>query len=580
MIRFLRIQNLATIEDIRLDFDTGFSILTGETGSGKSIIIDSIRLVLGEKSSSDVVRTGKTEATVEAIFDLVKPPAAVKDREALQESEIVIQRQIPGEGVGKAYLRGVLVPVKKLKELSNDLVDIYGQNDHIFLLQLENHLYYLDSFSEVLLLREEVASAAQKLRRLLRQKMELKSRERERSQRLDFLNFQIEEIEKAQLTPGEEEELRAQRNILKNAEQISDLLDKALDLAYTQENSVSSLLAKLQHYLSELGPYDQAFSEMKETSNQMEITIGEIADFLIKFKEKHTASPEKLEEVEARLSLIENLKRKYGSNIEDIRFYLEKVKYEYEELTQLQVTLSGLEEEIARSFQEYQIKAGQLSEARKKGARDLEKQVEKEIALLGMKKARFQIRIETLPLSLEEPEKIRDSGTEELEFLISPNPGEQVRPLRKIASGGELSRIMLALKVIGKEKGRLKTLIFDEIDSGIGGKTAEFIAQKLRELSRHHQIICITHLPQIASFATHHYKIEKKIDRARTFTTVKKLIFEERVTEIARLMSGSRITETSLESAKEMLHHNLQNNPIEGLSASKNSSFHKPNKES
>jgi DNA repair protein RecN (Recombination protein N) len=559
MIRFLRIKNLATIEDLQVNFGEGFSILTGETGAGKSIIIDSIRLVCGEKGSPDLVRTGTEEASVEVIFSI---PEKVRPRERPASGEdtreLTVQRMISGEASGKAYCDGVLIPVKKLKEVSGDLVDIYGQNDHIFLLHLENHLDYLDHAGGSLALREDVAQAAQELRRLIRLRNEWKTKERERSQRLDFLEFQIREIEKANLRVGEEEALRGQRHILKNVEKITALVDKALSAAYTEEPSLTSLLAKLQSTLTELSTFDQKFAEANDSLNPLAIVLQELSDFLMKYKDKQEITPDKLEEIEERLSSIEALKRKYGSQIEDIQFYLEKIKQEHDELAQIQDKLARVEAEVNKTFDVYRSKSSHLSVLRQKAARDLEKLIEKEISQLGMRKARFHIKIETAVLTPDLAEKAKDSGIDAVEFMISPNPGEEVKPLRKIASGGELSRIMLALKAVGKEKGSGRTLIFDEIDSGIGGKTAEFIAQKLRTLSKNHQILCITHLPQIASFASHHYRIEKKIEKERTFTSMKKLDFEDRVEEIARLMSGSRITELTLENARDMLHHNLR----------------------
>ena len=556
MIKFLRIRNLATIEDIRMDLSEGLSILTGETGAGKSIIIDSIRLICGDKASPDLVRTGRAEASLEAIFS--RPEGGLESAGLLQDEtsgDLVLQRSIGGDGTGKAYGDGVLIPVKKLKDLAGPLVDIYGQNDHVFLLRLDSHLDYLDHFSGTIPLRDDVAGTARELRRLSRLKAEWKERERERSQRLDYLDFQIREIDKAGLRPGEEEELRAQRHILKNAEKISTLVEQALDTAYAGDPSLSALLAKLEHALAELGAFDPAFAEMNESLGPLGIVVRELADVLMRYNEKQDLSPEKMEEVEARLSLIENLKRKYGSDIRDIQFYLEAIKREHGDLIRVQEKLAGVETEIASAFAAYAAKATALSAARKKAAADLEKLIEKEIGLLGMKKARFHIQIDSVPLTEESPDRVRETGIDDVEFVISPNPGEQLKPLRKIASGGELSRIMLALKAVGKDKDGSKTLIFDEIDAGIGGQTAEFIAQKLKILARAHQIICITHLPQIASFADHHFRIEKTVAHNRTFTAVKKLSFEERVEEIARLMSGSLATPAALESAREMLRY-------------------------
>jgi DNA repair protein RecN (Recombination protein N) len=558
MIHSLRIKNLATIEDLELNFKEGFSILTGETGAGKSIIIDGIKLILGEKASPELIRTGMREATIEAIFHIPLEKQTSEELAFLEDGEFFLQRQIPQEGSGRAYVNGVLVPIKKLKEISPALVDIYGQNDHIFLLQLENHLHYLDQYLDLTHEREEISRQAQKLRNFVRQRNDLETRKRERERRLDFLSFQIKEIENAQLRPSEWEELSAERNILKNAEKIATLVEKALDFSHLQENSVSAALAKLQEIVRELSRYDQVFQAFNESLNQSTIAVRELSDSLIKFKEKQNLGPERLEELEERLSVIEKLRRKYGESIEDILLYLAKIKQEHSDLLQSEEMLADLEAEIRLTFAEYKASAEKLSRLRKEGAKKLETQVEKEIAHLGMKRARFQVKISTDSAASLEIEKVRDSGLDDVEFLISPNPGEELRPLRKIASGGELSRIMLALKTIGKEKGGLKTLIFDEIDSGIGGKTAECIAEKLLELSKRHQVICITHLPQIASFAPHHYRIEKKMEKERTYTTVKELAFEERVTEISRLLSGSRITPTSLQNAKEMLLHNLK----------------------
>jgi len=557
MIRSLRIKNLATIEDMELELQAGFSILTGETGAGKSIIIEGLRLVLGEKGSPDMIRTGEKEISAEAIFPSKRKEQSIKKLIPDSDLELYIQRKISEQGAGKGYIDGILVPIKKLKEKGEELVDIYGQNDHVFLLNLDYQLNYLDEYANSLSLKKDVAETAQELKKLIKEKNELEARERERERRLDFLDFQVKEIEKAELKRGEEEELRQERNILKNAEKIGSLLEKALDIAYSRENSVASLLSQLQSTLSGLKDFDKTFKETEEAISQFSITIQDFSDFLIKFREKQTSAPEKLEDIEERLSQVEKLKKKYGGSIDDILSHLEKAKQEYKELSTSQEKLADLGKEIEKKFNAYQASSEKLSSLRKKSALELEKEVEKEISLLGMKKARFKIKIQTSPLSFDAMDKVKESGTEEVEFLISPNPGEELRPLRKIASGGELSRVMLALKAIGKEEGASKTLIFDEIDSGIGGKTAEFVAQKLKKLSSQHQIICITHLPQIASFATHHYRIDKKVEKERTFTTVKKLSFEERVTEIARLLAGSRITETSLKNAREMLEHNL-----------------------
>ncbi len=557
MIRSLRIQNLATIEDLELDFDGGFSILTGETGVGKSIIIGGILLVLGEKGSKDMIRTGEEEISVEAIFRFTEKSEFLDALFPGPDKDIFIQRRISEKKTGKGYVNGTLFPIKKLKDVSGLLVDIYGQNDHIFLQKIEYQLDYLDSYANAFSLRKELSRIAHDFKRLVKEKEELEQKERDREQRLDFLEFQINEIEKTHLVPGEEEELRQDRNILKNAERIRVLVEDAIGIAYAKENSISSLLSRLQSISDELAAYAKEFKETNEAINQFAITIKEFSNFLIDFNEKHSASPENLESLEERLSKIEDLKRKYGKNIEEILSHLDGIKREYDELSMSREKLDDLEVGIQSSFQDYTKNAHKLSLLRAQYARELEKKIEKEIGYLGMKKAKFKIAITSSTPEITQKHTLQGTGTEEVEFLLSTNPGEDPKPLRKIASGGELSRIMLALKTIGKDTETDKTLIFDEIDSGIGGKTAEFVAQKLKDLAMENQVICITHLPQIASFAPHHFKIEKAIKNNRTFTTVKKLSFDERIAEIARLSTGSHITQAALQNAKEMLQHNL-----------------------
>ncbi len=547
MIKYLRLRNLATIEDIRIDWEGGFSVLTGETGAGKSIIIDGIRLVCGEKGSTDLVRAGAAEASVEAIFS--RPDGEAGD------GDLILQRLLSAGG-GRAYQDGILVPLKKLKETTAGLIDVYGQNDHIFLLQIESHLAYLDQFAGTIPLREETARAARELRGLARRKEEWTARERERGQKLDFLEFQIAEIEKAGLRPGEEEELREKRLLLRNAEKIHGLLVASYDLAYGGEASLSTVLVKLEHLLQELSPFHPDFREMKDSLSSFGITVRELSDRLLRFRDRGEESPERLEEIEERLSLIEQFKRKYGAEIGEIQGYLDRLKAEREDFLQIKDRLLRVDADIAAAAAAYSASAETLSKTRRAAARELSSLIEKEIALLGMKNARFEVRLDARPFSPDQPESVREAGLDDVEFLISPNPGEPPKPLRKIASGGELSRIMLSLKSAAREKDAAATLIFDEIDAGIGGKTAEFVAQRLKALAARHQVLCITHLPQIASFAAHHYTITKKTEKDRTFTTIRKLDPDHRVEEIARLMSGSLQTPASLAGARDMLKRN------------------------
>ena len=560
MICFLRIKNLATIEDIELELDSGFTILTGETGAGKSIIIDALKLLLGEKASSDLIRTGKEEASVEVVVEVADRSELPEEMELDSESRVFFQRMISSQGLSKSYLNGVLVPLKKLKELSEKLIDIYGQNDHVFLLDTSNHLKFLDAFAEDGELKEKVKQSAQKIRALLREKNELENRKKERAQRLDFLGFQIKEIEDAGLRPGEDEELLQERSILKNSEKITQLVSTAIDLSYESEESLISGLKRVENIISELSSF---FPELETGRGQLDdfmIFLREMVNNLIELRDKYAPSPQKLEEIEERLSRMEKLKRKYGTTIEDILKYLERIKAEKEDLEKSEIKLADLDKEIQQAFAGYKQLASQLSAIRKEKAKILEQLIERELGQLAMSKARFKVAFNSISPALDDPSTIRDLGSEEVEFLISPNLGEDLRPLRKIASGGELSRLMLAFKALGKETDRGRTLIFDEIDSGIGGKTADFVARKLQQLARYHQVLCVTHLPQIASAAGSHYRIEKKTEKERTYTMVKKLKDKERPEEIARLITGARLTEASLQMARELLQQNSNRN--------------------
>lgn len=553
MLKSLKIRNLATIEEIAIDFKSGFAVLTGETGAGKSIIIDAIRLILGEKSSPDLIRTGKKEASLEAVFDALTVPLQAEHIPPGDNGELFIQRYFTDQGSSRAYINGILVPARRLKEIADYLVDIYGQNDHVFLLQTENHRRFLDDFLETAGLLSDVAASAREIKNCLREKADLDALEREREQRLDFINFQIKEIENAGLKVGEDEHLEKQREIIRNAEKISSLAEKALDIAYLNEQSLISNLSKLKTLISDLAVFSQEIGTHVRGLDESAILVDELTKILFELRERILDDSLDSEAVEERLGLIEKLKRKYGPTILAIQKHLDEIRHEKSRLEKSSERLVELNQIIEKKYQEHLELAKRLSQERKAQASKLEVLIEKEISLLGMKKARFKIKVESMLPDRNKPETIREAGADDVEFLISPNPGEELRPLRRIASGGELSRIMLALKSIGHKKESGKTLIFDEIDSGIGGKTAEAIAQKLLSLASRHQVLCITHLPQIASAATAQYHVEKTVDKERTFTSVRLLSEKDRIREIARLISGSHMTEAALETSREML---------------------------
>jgi len=561
MLKSLRIRNLATIEELELEFESGFSILTGETGAGKSMIIGSLRVVTGEKSPPDIVRTGEREAAIEAVFS---PPDSGSSREA---EDLLLRRKIPRRGNGKSYIDDDMVPLRKLKESAERLVDVYGQNDHVFLQRLENQLDFLDGHAGTLKLRQDLAHRARELRRLAREKNDLKNRRREREQRLDFLSYQIREIEAAALVPDEEENIHRERDLLRNAENIRGWVEDALDLSYNRDESVIPLLKRLEQPVSRLAAFDPGLSPTLDAINQFSITLREFSDQLIRLRESRENAREKLDSLEKRLSRVEDLKRKYGKDIPEILAHLGKSRAEHSRLLDQNDKMAELTQVIEREFEKFSAIALKLSNRRQSGARRLEKAVEKEIAHLGMKKARFQIRIETDPIDPDSLDSLSDSGPDRVEFYISPNPGEEPKPLRRTASGGELSRLMLALKTVSARNEKSKTMIFDEIDVGIGGKTADFVAGRLDRLAGFSQVLCITHLPQIASAARHHYKISKLIRENRTYTIVKKLSPAERVEEIARLLVGTHVTENALRSAEEMLNRHRPGHPDPGSRA-------------
>jgi len=529
MLKTLRIKNLATIEDIELEFNSGFSILTGETGAGKSIVIESIRLVLGEKASSDIIRTGKSETSVETTFQIHSKTAGLDNFLYKDEENLYLQRKIPYKGNGKAYINGTLVPINKIRQLSFDFVDIYGQNDHVFLRNIDNQQDFLDNFAHTISLRENISQLAKSIRKLNRKINSLQAREQDRAQRIDFLKYTIKEIENAELKADEEDNLQQERTILKNAEKINNVVEEALNISYKEESSILPLLTKLQNQIKELTPYDPEMKTVDNAVEQFMITLKEFADYLINFKDRQENSKEKLESIEERLSNVENLKRKYGKSIPEILSFLEKSRNELNILGSRHEELNELNKEFMAAFSNYLEKTQILSNMRKKAAKELEKLIEKEISILGMKKAHFKIDIESTPPEPDNLNQLKDSGIDIVEFLLSPNPGEKPKPLRKIASGGELSRLMLALKSVDKDQKKSKTFIFDGI----------------------------THLPQIASYAPHHYRIEKIFKNNRTYTKVKKLTKNERIEEIAKLLGGSHITDTTLKNARELLENNL-----------------------
>ncbi len=522
MIEVLRIKNLAVVEEAELELRDGFVVLTGETGAGKSIIVGSLKALASGKGEADAIRTGQDKAKIEAMID-----------------GKVVSLEI-GRKRSKALLEGEMVPLKKLAEFSRSKIDIFGQRDHYFLLNPENHLIFLDDYLRLSSLREEVRRRWESYEKALRALKEAEGKRRELERERELLNFQVQEIEAAGLREGEEEELLALRELLLRKEKLKEALSY-LGSELEAEGGAGERLWRVKSSLEELA---KAFPEFLPYLQELETFLSSLSDVLRLVGEKMSFIEEEetpLEKVEERLALIERLKRKYGESIEEILKFKEEAKEKLKRLEEA-FDLDKLRQEKERSWEEFMKAAEELSRLRREGKGKLEKEVLKRLKKLAMERARFEVVLrEREPYAL---------GLEEAEFYFSANPGEELRPLRKVASGGELSRIMLALKSLFAEGG--KTFVFDEIDAGIGGKTSLELGRMLRELSEKNQTIVVTHLPQVAVFAHQHFLVEKKVIKGRTYTFVKELKGKERIKELARMLAGEA-SPAALRSAEELL---------------------------
>ncbi|MBI3596348.1 MAG: DNA repair protein RecN [Nitrospirae bacterium] len=554
MLRELRIQNFAIIDRLEVRFHEQLNVLTGETGSGKSIVVDAVDLLLGGRASSEQIRTDCDEAVLEAAFEVSRegPIAAQLQEMDLSDEtgdDLIIRRVVGRSGKSRAQVNGRLVSIGQLQPLGNLLVDIHGQHEHQSLLKPEQQLYLLDAFGKLLHHREEFHRQYLAFRKIQSDLSELGNRERDRSRREDFLRFQIQEIETAQLSPGEDARLEQERNILANAERLAVLAEEAYQHLYAADGAILSQLARVESSVDELAWTDERMKDVSTTCSEASAQLREVAGRLRDYKEGIEYDPKRLEQVEERLHWIASLKKKYAPTLEGILDFLRKAKEELSALSTHDERLKSLGGALEAARAKCADLAKQLTQERSRAARLLEKKVEHELAQLKMGKTKFKIRIE----SRHGTEDLEPTGAEAIEFLVSPNPGEELKPLARIASGGELSRMMLSLKSILAAVDRVPTLIFDEVDAGIGGGVAEVVGQRLKELARHRQVLCITHLPQIASQAALHFTVEKLLSNGRTVTKIKRLEKEDRVEEIARMLGGRELTPTAFQHAREML---------------------------
>ena len=557
MLQELHVTNFALIDNLHLSFGTGLNILTGETGAGKSIIIDALGLALGERASGgDVVRTGAERATVEAAFDLTGAPPEVRARlaEAGLDSEddetLLVARELSRTG-GKSQCRinGRLMPVSALRAIADGLVDVHGQHEHQSLLHADKHVDLLDDWcgKEALTLRADVAAKLTALNMLRREREQLQTDARERARTLDLYRFQQEEIIGAKLRAGEEDELVADRSRLANAEKLFAAAQEGYAALSGGEGSGGALdalgiaLAAVEHAAA----LDEALSPVLEALQGAVSYAEDASHELRSYQEGVEFNPERLEEIESRLDLLRTLKRKYGETVEEIISYGAELTTKLDRLENAEAREDELSAAMGKAEAALDKAAAKLTKIRRDASADFAEKILRELADLGMAATRFEVSLE--------PQSPTSKGADRVEFLLSPNPGEPLRPLARIASGGEMSRIMLAMKSVLVRAGATPTMIFDEVDVGVGGRTAQTIADKLDALAGQAQILCITHLPQIASRADTHFYIEKAVEGGRTTVSVTPLDAEGRVEEIARMLGGTRRTEAVVQHAREML---------------------------
>jgi DNA repair protein RecN (Recombination protein N) len=551
MLTYLAIKDFAIVDRLQIEFDGGFNVITGETGAGKSILVNAIHLLLGGRASPDMIRTDKDSAEVEGLFRLDALSSLCKrlaDAGLSDQDRLSIRRVISQSGKNRIFVNDRATTVTALTDLTRGLVDISGQHEHIELTDEDKQREILDGFGGLCPLRDEVSEAVGQWKSLEEELRRLLGQEKQRAEREDYLRFSLQRMNEVNPVAGEDEELEKERSRLRHVEKLSGGLGEAFDLLYARENSSVELIGKAKGVLSSLTRFDP---DLQAQCDRVEAVLGQLQDLSRDIEgqaRRQNADPARLEEVEDRLSRLRALLRTYGPTLSDL---VEKRKSMEEEL-QSQAGLSdrakNVEQEREKARQFAWMRANVLSEGRKKAANDLGRRFKKELAALSMPGAQFEVQVST-----DAVEALNEWGLDRVCFLFSANPGESMRPMSRVASGGELSRILLALKVVLAEVDPVPAYVFDEVDSGVGGAVAEVIGAKLNEISKRHQIFCITHLPQIAAQATTHYSVRKQVRGKRTTSGILKLSDEERVEEVARMASGRNISEETRHHAKTLL---------------------------
>ena len=547
MLSLLHIENIAVIECADISFDRGFNVLTGETGAGKSIVIDAISAILGERAYRDMIRTGTTKASVRAVFTEVPELAWFVENGVEYDSETVVQREIHLDGKNVCRVNGCLVSVSILRKLGIQLINIHGQHDSASLFDEDNHLTFLDAFADNESLRADYSEKYDAVAKLRREIDRMTMDEGEKLRRMETLRYQIAEIEKAELQAGEDEELEARRKILQNAEKLSDGMEEAVECLYGGDDSdgAAGLLAQAEHALARLSRFTDAYTSLHEKVADLMYQVQDVAEEVRDSRDDLSYSSDELERIESRLDKIHRLRRKYGVTCADILEYLEKSKKELDEIEFADDHLEHLKKKLKKAEKNAWEAADALRENRKRTAAALSGRILTELAQLDMPRVQFEVQFTELDLT--------SNGADAVAFYMSANAGEALKPMSKVASGGELARIMLAMKNVLAEKDQVNTLIFDEVDTGVSGRAAQKVAEKLRSVAQHKQVLCVTHLPQLAALANTHLLIAKSERDGRTYTSVTPLDIEGRKRELARIIGGTNITETTLKSAEEML---------------------------
>ena len=547
MLSLLHIENIAVIECADITFDAGFNILTGETGAGKSIVIDAISAILGERAYRDMIRTGSSKASVRAVFTDVPELAWFSENGVEYDPETIIQREVHLDGKNICRVNGTLVTVSILRKLGIQLINIHGQHDSTSLFDENNHLQFLDAFADNQLLRDNYAEKFAAVSKLRREIERLHMDASEKLRRMETLRFQIKEISKAELQAGEDEALEQRRKILQNAEKLSDGIHSAVDCLYGSDDSdgAASLLAEAERELARLTRYTDAYVDLHDRVADLMYQVQDIAEELRDARDDLSYSADELEQIESRLDVIHRLRRKYGADCEAILLYLENAQKELDEIEFADDHVERLKVKCEQAEKVAWEAARNLRDSRIMAAEKMSERILTELAQLDMPRVQFSCNFTETELT--------PIGADMVAFYMSANAGEALKPMSKVASGGELARIMLAMKNVLAEQDQVATLIFDEVDTGVSGRAAQKVAEKLRSVAKTKQVLCVTHLPQLAALANTHLLIAKEERNGRTYTTVTPLDLEGRKRELARIIGGENITETTLKSAEEMI---------------------------